>query len=112
MTGSVQAGSAPSAPIGLTGFAGDGSVTLAWNASSGATSYDVLRGGSPTAVSTVIASGVSGTTYADATAPNGATSYYVVRAVSSGGTSPVSTVAGATPQAESCSTGNAIVVEN
>lgn len=99
----------PQAPQGVTAFASDGQASVAWQ-SAGASSYDVLRGTSPTSVGTVVATGVSGTSYTDTGLTNGLAYYYAVRA--SGGANPVSSVAGATPQARSCSTGNATVVEN
>ncbi len=37
----------PAAPTGLAASAGNGSVSLTWNASAGATSYSVLRGTAP-----------------------------------------------------------------
>ena len=58
-------------------------VDLSWTASSGATSYWVRRSyyaGGPYAV---IASGVTSTSYSDATVTSGPTYYYVVAAVSS-----------------------------
>jgi hypothetical protein len=89
---------APVAPTGLAATAGNQQVSLAWNASSGATSYVVGRGtatGGP--YSTV--SSPSTTSYTDSSVTNGTTYYYVVAAVNSGGTSANSSQVSATPSA-------------
>lgn len=86
----------PAAPTGLTATAGNASVALSWSASSGATSYTLLR-------STTSGSGyaslttTSGTSYTDTAVSNGTTYYYVARASNSAGTSGNSAQAGATP---------------
>lgn len=86
----------PAAPTGLTANAGNGSVSLAWSASSGATSYAILRSTSSGSGYTSIAS-TSGTSYVDATVSNGTTYYYVVTASNAGGASGNSSQASATP---------------
>ncbi|MGO9230350.1 MAG: SBBP repeat-containing protein, partial [Bryobacteraceae bacterium] len=91
--------SAPAAPTDLTAAAGNGSVTLNWTASSGATSYNVYRGTSAGGESTTaIASGITSSSYADSGLSNGTKYYYKVAAVNSGGTSPLSAEASATPE--------------
>jgi len=91
---------APSAPTNLNAIAGNAEVSLSWTASSGATSYNVLRstvnGGSYAG----IASGVTTTSYSDTSAVNGTTYYYVVQAANSGGTSGNSSQVIATPSGE------------
>jgi fibronectin type 3 domain-containing protein len=88
----------PSAPTGLVATAGDAKVMLAWNVSTGATSYNVKR-------STTNGSGyqtVGAATTASFTDPgltNGTTYYYVVTAVDSAGESGPSSQASATPTA-------------
>ena len=88
----------PAAPTGLTATAGDGQVTLAWNASAGATSYTVKRattsGGPYTNVATVTT-----TSFTDTGLTNGTTYYYVVSASNSAGESPNSAPVSATPTA-------------
>ncbi|MDT9725565.1 glycoside hydrolase [Xylanibacillus composti] len=87
----------PAVPAGLTATAGDGQVTLSWNASSGAASYIVKRAttsGGPYATLATL----SGTAYTDASVANGTTYYYVVAASNSVGTSANSAEASATPQ--------------
>jgi hypothetical protein len=86
----------PAAPTGLTASPGNAQVTLAWNASTGATSYHVKRsttsGGPYTQVGAPTA-----TNYTDTGLTNGTPYYYVVSAVNSGGESANSTEATATP---------------
>ncbi|HVG24850.1 MAG TPA: CARDB domain-containing protein, partial [Thermoanaerobaculia bacterium] len=55
-------------------------VRVTWSLSSGATSYSVVRNG------TVVASGVTGTSYDDTAVSDGATYSYVVRATNNSGT--------------------------
>ncbi len=89
----------PDPPTGLAATAGDARVTLNWNASAGATSYNVKRAtGNPAGPYTTIASGVTATTYTDTGVINGTTYYYVVTAVNDAGESASSTYVGATPQ--------------
>ena len=78
---------APPTPTGLVAAPGDGTVTLAWSAVAGATSYQVYRGatllGSPTA-----------TTFTDSGLVDGTSYSYTVKAlngtVASGASTPVS----------------------
>jgi fibronectin type 3 domain-containing protein len=86
----------PAAPTGLTAMPGNAQVTLNWNASSGATSYNVklatVNGGPYTTI-------VSPTTtnYVNAGRANGTPYYYVVSAVNSVGESTNSAQVSATP---------------
>jgi fibronectin type 3 domain-containing protein len=88
----------PAAPTGLTATAGDTQVSLSWTASSGATSYNVLR-------STVNGSGYATvsspttTSYTNTGLTDGTTYYFVVTATNAGGTSGNSNQASATPAA-------------
>jgi len=90
----------PAAPTGLTAAAGNAQVGLSWNASSGATSYNVYRG---TTVggegATPIATGITSTSYTNTGLTNGTTYYYKIAAVNANGTSAQSTEASATPTA-------------
>jgi hypothetical protein len=92
----------PAAPTGLTATAGVQQVSLAWTASSGATSYNVKRstthGGPYTTVNSP-----SGTSYTDPGLTAGTTYYYVVSAVNAGGESANSSEVSATPAASSAS---------
>jgi fibronectin type 3 domain-containing protein len=86
----------PATPTGLTALAGNAQVTLTWNASPGATSYNVERAtvsGGPYAQ---LAAPTSAN-YADTGLTNGTTYYYVVSAVNSAGQSANSGQASATP---------------
>jgi fibronectin type 3 domain-containing protein len=76
----------PATPTGLSATAVAGpAVDLAWNASAGATSYNVYRGTVP-GVETLLTS-TSGPSYVDAGAVSGTTYYYKVTAVNAGGAS-------------------------
>jgi fibronectin type 3 domain-containing protein len=88
----------PSAPAGLTATAGAGNVTLAWTATTGATSYNIYRGTSSGGESaTAIATGITATSYIDSAVTAGTTYYYEVAAVNSAGTSAKSSEVHATP---------------
>ena len=105
---------APSgAPTGTTAMALSGSVELAWQPVSGADHYTVLRGTSPTAVTTQLtpAGGITATTYRDTTAANGTTYYYAVRGVGGGVDGPAGNVVQAIPR-QTCSGANPVVAEN
>lgn len=91
----------PAAPTGLSATAVSSSgINLAWTASSGATTYNLLRsttGGGPY---TTVATGIAATTYGDSGLSASTTYDYVVQAVNSAGTSPNSNEASATTQAQ------------
>jgi len=96
---SNQAGATPVAvPTNLTATAGDRQVTLTWNASIGATSYNVYEsttyGGPYTKLNST-----TNTNYTVTGLTNGVTYYFVVTAVNSTGESGYSNQAGATPVA-------------
>jgi len=89
----------PAAPAGLSATGGNAQVGLSWNASTGATSYDVKRSttsGGP--YSTAVASPTA-TSYIDTSVTNGSTYYYVVSAVNTVGQSANSAQASTTPSA-------------
>jgi hypothetical protein len=97
----VPAGSvATAAPTGLAATAGNATVTLTWNAVSGATGYAVKRGAASGGPFTLVASltGASTTTYTDTGLTNGTTYYYVVSASNAAGASPDSAPIAATPR--------------
>ena len=84
-TGSAVDLEAPAAPTGLHVTAeGDGTVSLGWNAVTGASSYAVYR--SPLSGGGYVKVGAgNGTTFADSGLRNARTYYYVVRALDSVG---------------------------
>jgi len=86
----------PPVPTGLAATPGNAQVALTWNASSGATSYNVKRsttsGGSYTTVGTP-----STNSFTNTSLTNGTTYYYVVSAVNGNGESANSTQVSATP---------------
>jgi hypothetical protein len=92
--------SVPAAPAGLQATPGPGQIALSWSAAGSASSYNVYRATSPGAEgSNPYKSGVTATSYTDATPVIGATNYYQVTAVNSSGESGKSNEASAVPQA-------------
>lgn len=91
-------GNPPGTPTGLAATGGNAQVSLTWNASSGATSYNVERSTTSGGPYTTVSSPAT-TSYTDATVTNGTTYYYVVSATNSYGTSANSTQVSATPTA-------------
>jgi hypothetical protein len=88
----------PAAPTGLTATAANAQVSLAWNASSGATSYNLYRS-TGTATPALFKSGIMTTSYPDTGLTNGTQYNYQVTAVNSKGESGRSNEVSATPQA-------------
>lgn len=88
----------PAIPAGLQATAGNAQVSLTWNASTGATSYNVKRSTTSGGPYTEISSPTT-TSYTDIGLTNGTPYYYVVTAVNSAGESNPSTQATATPTA-------------
>jgi Fibronectin type III domain len=77
----------PPAPKGLTAAAGRRKITLNWNASSGAQSYNIRRSRVSGGPYTTVASGVTRTTYTDFRLRPGVIFFYVVTAVNAAGES-------------------------
>ena len=88
----------PATPAGLGATAGAGKVTLAWSASTGATSYNVSRATNSSGTYATIGTSTS-TSYVDANVTAGTTYYYVVSASDQGGTSVNCAPVAATPTA-------------
>lgn len=90
----------PATPDGVKAVAGNGQVTLTWNAAAGAASYNIYRatvsGGEG---GTAYRSGVSAASFTDTGVSNGTTYYYQVSAVNSAGESALSGEASALPAA-------------
>ena len=86
----ASATTAPDAPTGLTTIPGSGQVDLSWNASTGTSSYTILRATAPNGPFTTLATGVTGTSYADTSALPGWTYYYAVSAGNGAGESQAS----------------------
>ena len=93
--GSVVGYNPPATPTGLVATPGVNSVSLSWNAVSGATGYKVLRG-TTTGVYNATNSVASNTNY-DATAIGGTTYFYAVQATNASGPSAISAEVSATP---------------
>lgn len=111
----------PQAPAALAAVAGDAKVTLSWNTSAGATSYNVKRATVSGGPYTVVATGLTAPAYTDLAVVNGTTFYYVVSAVNAVGESansaqasakPAGLQAPAAPVTLTASAGNAQVVLN
>ncbi len=89
-------------PSGLAASPGIAQVSLSWNETTGATSYNVKRSTTSGSGYVLIASGITSTSYTDNNGgsglTNGVTYYYVVSAVNPCGESANSTEVSATPQ--------------
>ncbi|MET7699536.1 alginate lyase family protein [Streptomyces sp. NPDC005485] len=94
----APAPTAPTPPAGLTAVGQDGSVTVGWLPSAGATAYTVRRATRPQGPYETVATGVDRPTYTDAGARTGRTYHYTVTASNSQGMSgsslPVAACAG------------------
>jgi fibronectin type 3 domain-containing protein len=86
----------PSAPSGLQAAAGDAQVSLTWNASNGATSYNVKRANTTGGPYTIVGSPTT-SSFTNAGLTNGTKYFYVVSAVNSTGESANSAEVNATP---------------
>lgn len=86
---------APGAPTGLNATASNAQVALAWNASTGAISYNVKR--STTTGAETLLMNVAAPTFTDGGVTNGTTYYYVVSAMLPAGESANSTEVSAVP---------------
>jgi fibronectin type 3 domain-containing protein len=95
----VNALTAPASPTGLAATADNAQVSLLWNSTTGAATYNVLRSTMSGSGYASVASGVTGTSYTDTGLTNGTAYYYVVTATNTGGTSANSSEANATPVA-------------
>jgi fibronectin type 3 domain-containing protein len=87
----------PPTPTGLQATAGNAQVTLSWNASTGATSYNVKRSTANGGPFSATLASPAVTNYMDTAVTNGTTYYYVVSAVNASGESANSAQASATP---------------
>lgn len=87
----------PAVPTGLSAASGsNGFVNLQWNASTGATAYNVKRASRSTGYFATITT-IGGTSFTDTGLTNGLTYYYKVSAIGSSGPSSDSAAASATP---------------
>jgi fibronectin type 3 domain-containing protein len=97
VTPAVGTGTAPAAPTGLNATSGNGSVSLTWNASAGATSYSVYRGTAPGAEGSTAIGTSASNSFTDTAVTNGIKYYYTVTASNTAGASLNSNEASATP---------------
>lgn len=84
-------------PTGLAAVAGDGQATLAWNASSNATNYNVKRSTIFNGTYIVIATNLTTLNFTNTGLTNGTTYYFVVSAINSVGESADSIPVAAQP---------------
>jgi fibronectin type 3 domain-containing protein len=96
-SGMTQASSVLLPPQGVTAVPGDGLVTIAWTASTGATQYAVARSTTKGGPYSVVQSG-AGTSEVDRGLTNRTLYYYVVTASNTNGQSGYSAEVSATPQ--------------
>jgi cellulose 1,4-beta-cellobiosidase len=94
-TATAPAPTAVSAPAGVTAKPGHAQVALSWNASAGASSYNVKRSGTSGGPYALIIS-TGATSYADEGLASG-TFYYVISTVGANGESANSIEVSATP---------------
>jgi fibronectin type 3 domain-containing protein len=97
----------PAAPVGLTATASNATVTLAWTASSGATSYNIKRSETSGSGYELIST-TSTTGYVDTDVVNGVPYYYVISAQNIAGEGANSTQVTATPVAAPAAPSGAI----
>ncbi len=91
-------GAVPAAPSGLGATSGPGKkkIALTWTASSGATSYIVSRSTTSGGPYSIVATGVTGTSYQNTGLAGGSAYFYVVAANNAAGSSGYSNEASAT----------------
>jgi carboxypeptidase T len=89
----------PGAPDALTATPGNGQVSLAWTAASGATGHSVHRSTTSGGPYTPVQTNVPGTSYTDTGLVNGTTYFYVVTGTNAQGEGGPSNEASATPVA-------------
>src|SRR5262249_3956917 len=86
-------------PVGVTATPGNAQVIVAWNAVSGASSYNVKRSTTSGSGYTTVGSAVTGTSFTNTGLTNGTQYFYVVTATVSGVESGNSAEVTATPVA-------------
>lgn len=91
----------PAAPTGVSATAGDGFVTLTWNANTedDFSRYAIFKGTSSTSLSWYQGS-ITQTQFTDNSVTNGTTYYYAVQAIDDAGNRSLSATVSATPGAE------------
>ncbi len=95
--GNEGPGVGPVAPLNLAAIAGNLQVSLSWDASNGAISYQVKRSLTSGGPYSTIAASVSQTSFIDTPLTAGLTFFYVVSGVSTSGEGPISSEVSATP---------------
>src|SRR5262249_24476989 len=98
MLNALGAGMGPPVPTGLAATAGAAQVLLSWNASTGATGYNVKRATTSGGPYTTVGA-TCGTSFTNTGLTNGTTYFFVVSATNSNGESANSSQVSATPLA-------------
>jgi cellulose 1,4-beta-cellobiosidase len=96
----------PAAPLIGTATSGNGFVQVSWQASVGATSYNVKRATTFNGPFTTIVTGLKTTSFTDLSALNCTTYYYVVSGLNSAGESPNSSSVIGSPEGVPPAPGN------
>lgn len=99
----------PASPTGLNAAAGNAQAALSWNAAAGASSYNVKRAATSGGSYTIIATGLTATSYTNTNLTNGTTYYYVVSAVNAVGESADSAPVSVQPQGTTTPQSNLVV---
>ncbi len=89
----------PAAPAALSATPGNGQISLAWTAASGATAYRVHRGTASGGPYTTVASNVNVTSFTDTGLANGTPYFYIATGTNAEGEGASSNEASATPVA-------------
>jgi cellulose 1,4-beta-cellobiosidase len=95
-TATAPAPAQAAAPTGLTAKSGEGQITISWNASGGASSYNIKRSGASGGPYAQIASTAS-TSFTDGGLASGSKYFYVVSSYNAAGESSNSAEVSGTP---------------
>jgi len=98
------AGGPPPTPMNVSAAAGDSQVTVSYNASSGATSYNIFRSTTSGGEGTTAIATTANTSFTNTGLANGTTYFYKVSASNANGSSAQSSEVSATPAASGNST--------
>jgi fibronectin type 3 domain-containing protein len=90
----------PEQVLNFVGVADDNQVALSWDVNDKADTYTLKRALTPTGPFTIIAQGLTGTSYIDTSAVNNTSYYYIVSGVNKAGESPNSVVVLVIPKAK------------
>jgi chitin-binding protein len=95
----IVTGAVPNPPTGLAATAGNAQISLTWNATAGATGYNVKRSSTSGGPYANVAANTTATSFTNTALTNGTHYYYVVTALNASGESALSTQADGIPTA-------------